>query len=139
MNAKALISGALVALALTACSGSGSESSLEDDFAAGIAQLGGTRDYPKLHAQVTRTLASLRGDEVSGAGERRAKGLALRGFAWVRRGFESRIAFVQNDSGNVEAATRDAKRADRSLRHGSALLRTAGGILGVDVAVLDEL
>ena len=62
--------------------------------------------------------------------ERRAKALAIRGFQWTRRGNESRIDFVENDSGNLPVATRDAKRADRGLKKGANLLRAAGEILG---------
>jgi hypothetical protein len=36
-----------------------------------------------------------------------------------------------HDSGKLEAAVRDAKRADRYLNRGARLLRAAGRLLGV--------
>lgn len=61
----------------------------------------------------------------------------MQGFAWTLKGIESRIDFVENDSGNIEAATRDAARADRALKRGASLLRAAGRVLGVHVPSLN--
>jgi hypothetical protein len=49
---------------------------------------------------------------------------------------QSRIDFVENDRGNIDAATRDAKRADAGLREGARLLRAAGRLLDVRVGTL---
>jgi hypothetical protein len=80
-------------------------------------------------------IARVRAVHVSSAGER-ARNLALRGFTAMLHGMESRIAFVTNDSGNVAAATRDARRGDRWLRAGAALLRAAGRELDLRVGTL---
>jgi hypothetical protein len=85
----------------------------------------------KLHAEIVRTLAHLRRDRTSTAGERRGRTLAIRGFAVTLRGIESELDFIENDSGNIDAATRDALRADRSRRRGAELLRAAGRVFGL--------
>ena len=64
----------------------------------------------KLRVTVLHTLAHLRTVHASTPADVDAQRLAMRGFASTLRGIESRLAFTQNDSGNVEAATRDAKR-----------------------------
>ncbi len=46
-------------------------------------------------------------------------------------------AFTRNNSDNVEAATWDAIRADRSLTRGTNLLRAAGRALGLHVGSLN--
>jgi hypothetical protein len=53
------------------------------------------------------------------------------------RGVEAVIAFVENDSGNIAAATRDAKRADRFLKRGADQLRAAGRVLGTRIGDVD--
>lgn len=103
----------------------------------GVAQIRGTPDEVKLRVTVLHTLAHLRSVRASTPVDADAQGLAIRGFASTLRGIESRLAFTQNDSGNVEAATRDAKRADRSLKEGANLLRAAGRRLGIDVGSLN--
>ena len=103
----------------------------------GVAQIRGTHDEVKLRVTVLHTLAHLRSVRASTPADVDAQRLAMRGFASTLRGIESRLAFTQNDSGNVEAATRDAKRADRSLKEGANLLRAAGRKLGIEVGSLD--
>ena len=44
-------------------------------------------------------------------------------------GVQGRIDFVDNDRGNIEAATRDALRADRGMAKGARLLRAASRAL----------
>jgi hypothetical protein len=125
------VAAAFSALAFAGCGSSATpEASLTDDFLNGISQLRDTHDYKRLRSQIVRTLASLRRDPAPTAATRRAKQLAVRGFEWTRRGIESRIDFVENDRGNIQAATRDAIRADRALKKGANLLRAAGEILG---------
>ena len=68
---------------------------------------------------------------------RRARELALRGFAATLEGTRSQLAFSENDSGEVAAATRDAKRADRYLTRGANWLRAAGKVLGVRIGELN--
>ena len=107
--------------------------------APGIAQVRGTHDYEQLRARVARTIAQLRQDRAPTAAERRAKELAIQGFGSTLKGVESEIAFHENDSGEVAAATRDAARALRFLSLGASQLRAAGRILGVRVGTLNGL
>ena len=66
-----------------------------------------------------------------------ARRLAIAGFEATLRGVEARIDFVENDSGNVAAATRDSQRADAGLSRGARLLRAAGRLLGLHVGALN--
>jgi hypothetical protein len=50
---------------------------------------------------------------------------------------QSRIDFHENDRGNIEAATRDANRANTALTKGATLLRAAGRLLDVRVGMLN--
>ena len=67
----------------------------------------------------------------------RARQIALVGFELTQKGVRSQIDFTDNDSGEVAAATRDAKRADRYLRRGADRIRTAGLVLGTRIGELD--
>ena len=118
---------ALVAVVLLAGCGSSSEpnASVRRDLERGVAQIRTTHDRKQLRAELLRTVARLRRDDASTSEGRRAKTLALAGFAATLRGVQSQIDFVDNDSGNVAAATRDAIRADRFLARGARLLRAA--------------
>jgi hypothetical protein len=99
-------------------------------FEDGIAAIRSSTDYAALQAELRQTIGRLR--ETHGTG----RVLAIRGFEATLRGVEARTDFVENDRGNIEAATRDAKRADRGLREGVHLLRLAGEQLGVEVGTL---
>ena len=125
-------------LMLVAGCGSTGSDSVRADVLRGIAQIRGSHDAKKLRDQLIHTLANLRRDHASMAADRKGKRLALQGFAWTRRGVEAQIAFYANDSGNIEAATRDAKKADRSRKRGANLLRAAGRALGVTVGRLKD-
>ena len=117
---------AAAALALLLVAGCGSsDSAVERDLRRGIEQIRHTRDAKKLRSELRGTLARLRRDEASGAAERRARALAIRGFEATLDGVQGRIDFVDNDRGNIEAATRDALRADRGMAKGGRLLRAA--------------
>jgi hypothetical protein len=121
---------AAAALVLLLVAGCGSSSSaVERDLSRGMAQIRHTRDAKKLRSELRATLADLRRDDPSGADERRARALAIRGFAATLSSLQSRIAFVDSDSGNVAAATRDAIRSDRYLARGRRLLRAASRAL----------
>jgi hypothetical protein len=123
---------AAVALALVLVAGCGSSSSgstVERDLRRGMTQIRSTHDAKKLRAELRGTLAKLRRDHASGAAERRARALAIRGFEATLAGVQGRIDFVDNDSGNIEAATRDALRADRGMAKGARLLRAASRAL----------
>ena len=121
---------AAAALALLLVAGCGSsDSAVERDLRRGIEQIRHTRDAKKLRSELRGTLARLRRDEASGAAERRARALAIRGFEATLDGVQGRIDFVDNDRGNIEAATRDALRADRNRAKSARLLRAASRAL----------
>jgi hypothetical protein len=121
---------AAAALALLLVVGCGSsDSAVERDLRRGMAQIRHTRDAKKLRSELRGTLARLRRDQASGTAERRARALAIRGFEATLDGVQGRIDFVDNDSGNIEAATRDALRADRGMARGARLLRAASRAL----------
>ena len=91
---------AAAALALLLVAGCGSSNSaVERDLRRGIEQIRHTRDAKKLRSELRGTLARLRRDEASGAAERRARALAIRGFAAMLDGIQGRIDFVENDRG----------------------------------------
>jgi hypothetical protein len=115
---------ALLALVLAAGCGS-SSSAVERDLRRGMAQIRNTHDAKKLRTELRGTLARLRRDRASSPAERRARALAIRGFEATLAGVQGRIDFVDNDRGNIEAATRDALRADRGMAKGARLLRAA--------------
>jgi hypothetical protein len=101
-------------------------------FEDGVAAIRETHDYVRLRAELRATVARLRA-----ADDRAGRRLALRGFETTLRGVQARIDFVANDRGNIEAATRDARRGDLALRQGARLLREAGRVLGVNVGELN--
>ena len=68
---------------------------------------------------------------------RRGRELALQGFEATLKGIRSQLDFSENDSGEVAAATRDAKRADRYLRRGANWLRAAACAFGVRIGELN--
>ena len=123
---------ALACLALVAGCGSSADpnASIRRDLERGVAQIRDTRDRKQLRAELLRTVARLRRDDASTPAGRRARRLGLAGFLATLRGVQSQIDFVDNDSGNVAAATRDAVRADRFLARGTRLLRAARRALG---------
>lgn len=125
----------LAVLALLAGCHSSSNAELRAVVADGVSELSVPQDYERLRDMLRQTIARLRSVHVP-ADDDRAQRLALRGFTAMLRGVESRIAFAKNDSGNVEAATRDARRGDRWFKAGAALLRAAGRELGVEVGSL---
>jgi hypothetical protein len=122
---------ALVAVVLLAGCGSSSDpnASIRRDLERGVAQIRTTHDRKQLRAELLRTVVRLRRDDASTSDGRRAKRLALAGFVATLRGVQSQIDFVDNDSGNVAAATRDAVLADRFLARGARLLRAANRTL----------
>lgn len=95
-----------------------------------------THDPRRLDAAVGRALVRLRRVEPATPRERRAKALALEGFLLTRKGVRYLIAFAENDSGEVAAATRDAARADHFMRLAARRLRAAGIILGIRIGDL---
>jgi hypothetical protein len=112
------------------------DAAVRRELLGAVAQIRSLRGRP-LHAELTRTLAELRGARGSTAAGRRARGIAVLGLESTLRGVEAVIAFVENDSGNIAAATRDAKRADRFLKRGADQLRAAGRVLGTRIGDVD--
>jgi hypothetical protein len=111
--------------------------SIEQDLLRGVREIRVTHDRTRLHAELVVVLASLRRAHGTTAGTRRGRELALQGFEATLKGVRSQLDFSENDSGEVAAATRDAKRADAYLRRGANLLRAAGQALGVRVGELN--
>lgn len=101
-------------------------------FEDGVAAIRETHDYVRLRTELKATVARLKTAH-DGAGRQ----LALRGFETTLRGVQARIDFVANDRGNIEAATRDARRGDLAFRQGAGLLRRAGRLLDVRVGELN--
>ena len=52
-------------------------------------------------------------------------------------GIDSQLAMLRNDSGRLEGAVRDAKKADRYLNRGATLLRAAGRAFNVRIGKLN--
>jgi hypothetical protein len=104
---------------------------MRETFVHGVEQIRESHDVKKLHAQLTQTLASLREGSVS-PGRR----LAVQGFAATLRGVQAQVDLIENDSGNLEAAVRDAAEADHYRTRGANLLRAAGRALGISVGEL---
>jgi hypothetical protein len=113
------------------------DTALKQELLRGVAQIRATHERKKLRAQLTQTLARVRRARASSADGRRARALAIRGFESTLEGVKSLIDFDENDSGNIEAATRDAKRADRYLKRGANELRAAGSALGIRIGDLN--
>jgi hypothetical protein len=117
---------AAAALALLLVAGCGSSTSaVERDLRRAMEQIRTTHDAKKLRTELRGTLSRLRSDRPSGPAEGRARVLAIRGVEAALRGVQARIDFVDNDRGNIEAATRDALRADRNRAKSARLLRAA--------------
>jgi hypothetical protein len=111
--------------------------SIEQALLRGVREIRVTRDRKTLHRELAQLVARLRRAQPTTASARRGRELALRGFEATLKGVRSQLDFSENDSGEVAAATRDAKRADRYLRRGANLLRAAGSALGVRVGELN--
>jgi hypothetical protein len=113
------------------------DASVKRDLLRGIVEIRAAHDSRKLHAEVLRVLASLRRDRASTPAAQRARALAIEGFEATLKGVRSQLDFSENDSGNVAAATRDAKRADRYMTRAANRLRAAGRALGIRVGQLN--
>jgi hypothetical protein len=123
-------------VALAGCGGSERQPALQKHLRRAVAAINGTTDYRALHAKLERTLAAVRAARPDAARDRKAKALTIDGLRWWLRGVDSQIAFVENDSGNLPIATRDALRADWARRRAAPLLRAAGRLLDVRIRTL---
>lgn len=117
--------------------GGRADASIQQDLLRGVGQIRTTHDRKKLQAELVQILASLRRAHAGTADTRLARKLALQGFEATVAGIGSQLDFIENDSGEVAAATRDAVRADRYLTRGANRLRAAGRALGVQIGDLN--
>jgi hypothetical protein len=122
---------AFAVVAIVVGCGSSSSPAVRDEFVRGIEQIRGSHDAKKLHTQLGQMLANLRRSNAT-PGRR----LAIQGFAATRRGVQAQVDLIENDSGNLEAAVRDAAEADRYRTRGANLLRAAGRALDLSVGEL---
>lgn len=67
---------------------------------------------------------------------RTGRRLAIEGFASTLQGLNAQLDLLDNDSGNLEAAVRDAAKADRYRKRGAKLLRAAGRAFDIEVGEL---
>jgi hypothetical protein len=109
---------------------------VEKQLLEAVAAIGATHDDRALRGKLGRTFAKLEHDRATTAAGRRARSLTAEGLRSSLGALQSNIAFAENDSGNIEAATRDAVRADRLWRRAAKLLRSAGRVLGLRVGRL---
>ena len=111
--------------------------SIKQDLLRGVRVIRATHDRKKLRAELVHLLAHLRRAHGTTASARQGRELAIQGFEATLDGTRSQLDFSENDSGEVAAATRDAKRADLYLRRGANWLRAAGHALGVRIGKLN--
>ena len=137
MQRAVAIAAALALLVLPGCGSSGSDTAVRTTLERGVAQIGEPQTAKQLHHDLERSLARLRRERASTANGRKARTLAIRGFTWTLRGVEARLEITRNDSGNLEASVRDAKRADRNMSRGAGFLRAAGRTLGIRIGKLN--
>ena len=102
-----------------------------------MAEITSTPDPSRLEAKLKATIRDLDRERSESTATRRGRALALRGFRSTLRGVETQLSMRIYDSGKLEAAVRDAKRADRYLNRGARLLRAAGRELGVRVGTVN--
>ena len=121
----------------SASSDMASDAAIREDILLGVVQIRGSQDARKLRGKLLRTLERLRGDRGSTAAGRKGRRLAIEGFASTLKGIDARLDFAENDSGNIEAAVRDAKRADRYLKRGANLLRAGARVLGIRIGMIN--
>lgn len=119
-------------LAVMVGCGSSNPPSVKETFVQGIEHIRASHDANKLHTELVQTLASLRRERSATPGRR----LAVQGFDATLRGVQAQVDLIENDSGNIEAAVRDATEADRYRTLGANLLRAAGRALGIRVGKL---
>ena len=111
--------------------------SIEQDLLRGVREIRTTHDRKTLRVELVHLLAHLRRLHGTTETARRGRELALQGFQATLEGTQSQLDFVENDSGEVAAATRDAKRADHYLRRGANRLRAAGQVFGIQIGELN--
>ena len=123
-------------LLLAGCGRGSADGRIESELRRGIEQIETTRDRHRLDAALVAVVARLRAEHGETAREERGRRLALAGFTLTSNGVRSLIDFDEHDSGEVAAATRDARRADRYLSAGADRLRAAGRALGIPLGAI---
>ena len=118
-------------------SGSASDAAVERTLLRGVAEIRSSQNGKSLRGKLVRTLGRIRHERGSTAAGRKGRELAIQGFAWTVKGLDSQLAILRNDSGRLEGAVRDAKKADRHLNRGATLLRAAGRAFGVRIGILN--
>jgi len=116
---------------------SAADLAITHDVRRGADEIRTTHDRKTLEAQLGRVVARLRATRGSTSVVERARAAALAGFVLTRKGVRSQIDFMENDSGEVEAATVHARRADLYLKRGANRIRAAGAALGLRIDDLD--
>jgi hypothetical protein len=111
--------------------------SIEQDLLRGVREIRTTHDRKTLRVELVHLLAHLRRLHGTTETARRGRELALQGFEATLVGTQSQLVIVENNSGEVAAATRDAKRADHYLRRGANRLRAAGQVFGIQIGELN--
>ena len=101
------------------------DATVEQDIARGLSDIQSVHDRKVLQAKLTALLAELRRDHATSESTRRARALAIRGFAAKLESIAAEREFDENDSGEVAEATRDAARADAYRVRADNLLRAA--------------
>jgi hypothetical protein len=124
-----------VAVAAAVLAGCGSQHALRADLAHAVTAVRTVHDDARLQAELRRAKRRIAADKAGSARERRAKTEGLSALALLDEALSSKLAFIRNDSGNVEAATRDSKRAYALLARGGALLYAAALDAGARVRV----
>jgi outer membrane murein-binding lipoprotein Lpp len=137
MRRSSAVAAVLSALALTGCGSESKSDAVKEHLLDGVTQIRDTHDRKKLRSSLVQTLGKLRRDDVATSADRRGRAFAIQGFTWTVRGIDSQIDFIENDRGNIEAATRDAKRAYSSLTRGADDLRAAGRVFGLQFGTLN--
>jgi hypothetical protein len=131
------IAAVVALLVLPGCGSSNSDSAIRKTLERGVAQIGEPQTAKQLHKDLERTVARLRSERASTKTGSKARTLAIQGFTWTLRGVEARLEITRNDSGNLEASVRDAKRADRDMSRGAGFLRASGRALGIRIGKLN--
>ena len=131
------------AVAVAACvligapAAAASDATLRETLRHGVAEVERTPDTVRLRDRLVVTIATLRCDHGTSRAGRDARELAIAGFRSTLRGVDTQLSMRAHDSGRLEAAVRDAKRADRYLNRGANLLRAAGRALGLRVGLVN--
>lgn len=121
---------ALAALLLAGC---GSTDPVKRDVLHGIELMQSKESPRRLRDEAGRTIVRLRADHPRTAADRKAKPLALRALSWWVRSLRARIVFIENDSGNVWAATRDARASYRAHARSVFYMLKAARAYGVQI------